>query len=380
MGFNEETHARFKRAFANAFSDKSLRDQAPIVENYVDQLMSKLQESTAKTMDLEHLMECISFDIGSDLSFGESFDSLKTGKVHPWVEVAKGFGKGLALIASINQYPPLERLLRFIIPKKVLQKMQGHAQMSSAMAQKRLATHTSRPDFVTPTKAHVDAKGGITGKEWDINLMILVFAASETVASALTAIFRHLVQHPGVLHRLTSELRATFSCEADVTIASTAQLPYLNAVINESLRIAPPVVIGVPRVVPAGGATVCGRHVPAGTYVAYNQHAANRQSYNFHAPNSFIPERFLSPAKGPSLYAKDNMAGFKPFGVGRHQCIGMKLAWAEMRVVVARVLWQLDIRLAEEGDVWDWGEQATYIFWEKRALSVSVTEREDDGE
>ncbi|WP_152722024.1 cytochrome P450, partial [Moraxella catarrhalis] len=43
-----------------------------------------------------------------------------------------------------------------------------------------------------------------------------------------------------------------------------AQLPYLNAVVNESLRIAPPVVIGVPRVVPAGGATICGRYVPAG--------------------------------------------------------------------------------------------------------------------
>jgi cytochrome P450 len=72
------------------------------------------------------------------------------------------------------------------------------------------------------------------------------------------------------------------------------------------------------------------------------------------------------------------MAGFKPFGVGRHQCIGMKLAWAEMRVVVARVLWQFDIKLAEERDVWDWGEQATYIFWEKRALEVLVREREEE--
>lgn len=94
--------------------------------------------------------------------------------------------------------------------------------------------------------------------------MIFVFASSETIASALTAIFRELVQHPGTLHRLTNELRSTFQSKEDITIASTTHLPYLNAVINEGLRLDPPVVVTPPRVVPAGGDTVCGRYVPAG--------------------------------------------------------------------------------------------------------------------
>lgn len=264
MGFDEASHARYRRAFANAFSDKHLRDQAPIVEGYVDLLIARLQASAIQPVDLEHLIECIAFDIGSDLSFGESFNSLRSGKVHPWVEVAKGFGKGLALIASINRYPPIERLLRYIVPKKVIEKMRSHAQMSSAMAQRRLAIVTDRPDIVTPTKRYVEAKGGIEGKEWDINLMIFVFASSETIASSLTAIFRELVQHPGTLHRLTNELRSNFQREEDLTIASTSHLPYLNAVINEGLRLDPPVVLTPPRVVPTGGDTVCGRYVPAG--------------------------------------------------------------------------------------------------------------------
>ena len=273
MSFDEAHHARYRRAFAGAFSDKSLKEQAPIVEGYVDLLISRLRESVAKTIDLEHMFECAAFDVSSDLSFGESFNSLKSGKVHPWVEIARGFGKGLALVASINRYQPVDRLLRLIIPKKVIQKMQTHAMMSSAMAQKRLAMTTDRPDFVTPTKKYAEVKGGIEGKDWDINLMILVFAGSETIASALTAIFRELVQHPGVLHRLTNELRSTFSTEGDITIASTTTLPYLNAVINEGLRLDIPAVISPPRVVPAGGDTVCGRYVPA------------RVCLNFH-PNS----------------------------------------------------------------------------------------------
>lgn len=67
------------------------------------------------------------------------------------------------------------------------------------------------------------------------------------------------------------------------------------------------------------------------------------------------------------------MSSFKPFSTGRHQCIGMKLAYAEMRIIVARVLWEFDIQLADQKDRFDWGEQATYIFWEKRPLNIVVT-------
>ncbi|KAF1931191.1 benzoate 4-monooxygenase cytochrome P450 [Didymella exigua CBS 183.55] len=358
MGFDEASHARYKRAFVNAFSDKSLRDQAPIVEGYVDLLVSKLRQSTSKIAELEDVFQSLAFDIGSELSFGESFDSTKSGKTHPWVEVAKDFGKGLALIASINQYPPVDQLLRFVIPKKVLAKMKDHAIMSNAMSQKRLAMDTDRPDFVTPTKKHVEAKGGIGPEEWGINLMILVFASSETIATALVGIFRHLVQHSGVLQHLTTELRTTFSSEDEIRIDPTMYLPYLDAVINEGLRLNPPVAIGAPpKVVPKGGDT---------TYVSYNQFAANRQAYNFHLPNTFLPERFLASHNHP----KDDMTSFNPFSVGRHQFIGLKLAYAEMRIIVARMIFAFDLKLADEKDRFDWGEQETYIFWKKRPLNV----------
>lgn len=92
--------------------------------------------------------------------------------------------------------------------------------------------------------------------------------------------------------------------------------------------------------------------------MAFNQFSANRQPHNFRHPNSFIPERFLEPN------AKTNdMASFQPFGIGRHSCIGMKLAYAEMRVTLARLLFAFDIELADKKDRWDWGEQKTHIFW-----------------
>lgn len=62
--------------------------------------------------------------------------------------------------------------------------------------------------------------------------------------------------------------------------------------------------------------------------------------------------------------------------MGRHQCIGLKLANAEMRIAIARIVYAFDLRLEDERDRFDWGEQATYMTWEKRPLKVVVTERE----
>lgn len=101
--------------------------------------------------------------------------------------------------------------------------------------------------------------------------------------------------------------------------------------------------------------------------MAYNQFAANRQDYNFHLPNTFLPERFLKP-----YHPDDDMASFQPFHLGRHQCIGLKLAWAEMRVVIARVLYVFDLRLADEKERCDWGDQKSYITWVKRPLNVVI--------
>jgi cytochrome P450 len=363
MGPDEEAHARMRRAFANSFSEKSLKDQAPVIESYVNAFINKLK--IQKTVDLNQWFNFLTFDISGDLSFGESFDCIKNGKAHPWVEIAQDFGKGLALISSINLYPPFDKLLRYIIPKKIMQRQLDHRQMSAVRAQKRLALDTNRPDFVTPTKKYSDIKSSITDKEWALNMSILVFAGSETTASALSGIMRQLVQNRGTLHRLSGEIREAFSNESQINISSTGNLFYLNAVISEGLRLCPPAVIGVPRVVPDGGDTIGGQYVSGGTYVAFNQFPGNRQARNFRHPNTFLPERFLDQDS-----KTDDFSAFQPFGLGRHSCIGLKLAYAEMRLVLARLLYVFDVRLAHENDRWDWGEQDTYIFWEKKPLRV----------
>ncbi|KAF2475254.1 cytochrome P450 [Lindgomyces ingoldianus] len=371
MGPDEDAHSRIRRAFANSFSEKSLKDQSPIIERHVEGFMNQLKSPTSgrlwkeKGIDLVKWLNFLTFDISGDLSFGESFESVKNGKEHPWVAIAQDFGKGLSLITTANLYPPLNKMLRYILPKKIIQRQIDHRAMSAAKARKRLAMDTDRPDLVTLVKKYNDKKMALSDKEWEINMTMMIFAGSETTASALSAIFRELAQSRGVIYSLTQEIREAFQEESQITIASTRDLPYMNAVINEGLRLDPAVVVGVPRVVPKGGDTICGKWVSEGTYVAFNQFSANRLERNFHYPNSFIPERFLTKSLG-----RDDLSTFQPFGIGRHSCIGMKLAYAEMRLIIARLLYSFDLTLADEKDRWDWGGQATYMFWVKRPLQV----------
>lgn len=102
------------------------------------------------------------------------------------------------------------------------------------------------------------------------------------------------------------------------------------------------------------------------TFVAVNQYPAFHSSLNFTQPDSFVPERFLASSPFPF----DRLDAFEPFLLGRHKCIGQKLAWAVMRLTLAKILFTFDLKAVEE--LGEFGQQRTYIFWEKRPLKVEL--------
>ena len=102
--------------------------------------------------------------------------------------------------------------------------------------------------------------------------------------------------------------------------------------------------------------------------MAVNQYPTYRSSRNFQDPHSFTPERFLSSNQD----GRDDLAAFQPFNIGRHSCVGVKFAYAELRLVLARLFYTFDVSLADGNDRWDWGDQDSHIFWEKRPLRVKL--------
>lgn len=171
-------------------------------------------------------------------------------------------------MASINFFYPLNKILKLAIPKKVLAKMQYHKQLAHEKVLQRLTMdHRARAqDYIGSIMAYNEEKGEvkIPQEEIEANMTLLIFAGSETTSSAMSAITTELLRSPGALKKATGEVRSFFRNEEDITVASTAGLKYLDAVIREGIRMGPPAAIGIPRVVQKGGATIAGQYVPAG--------------------------------------------------------------------------------------------------------------------
>lgn len=90
----------------------------------------------------------------------------------------------------------------------------------------------------------------------------LIVAGSETSATLLSGCIFYLCTAPHVMSRLVAEIRSTFEQDSEMTFRNVEELKYMNAVIEESLRIYPPFVTSLSRLVPRGGAAVNGHFLP----------------------------------------------------------------------------------------------------------------------
>ncbi|KAF1976729.1 benzoate 4-monooxygenase cytochrome-like protein P450 [Bimuria novae-zelandiae CBS 107.79] len=359
---NEETHLRNRRALTGAFTEHAISEHASVLEDLVGLMITRFKEQEASgqgkaVVDLVDWTNFLTFDVSGLLSYGESFSSVDNGRAHPWVEISCSFGKGIALMASINFFSPLNKVLKYAMPKAVMEKMEYHKQIAHEKFLQRFDAEESggkgKQDYVGSIVAYNKDKGEvkIPKEEIEANMTLLIFAGSETTSTALAAILTQLLQTPAALKKLEDEVRGAFESEEDIHIASVSKLPYVDAVIQEGIRMGPPASIALPRVT---------------TFISVNQYPAFRSPMNFTQPDSFVPERFLPGSPFPS----DRLDAFEPFLMGRHKCIGQKLAMTIMRLTLARLIFVFDMEAAET--VPDFGEQNTYIFWEKKPLKVKL--------
>ena len=114
---------------------------------------------------------------------------------------------------------------------------------------KRLSMRTNRPDIMQYIIDNNQGKEGMSRSEIDSNANLLMLAGAETSATALSASTWYLWRHPESLERLVNEIRTAFQREEDISIAGLSDLPYLHAVLRETLRLHPPGPVSVPRYV-----------------------------------------------------------------------------------------------------------------------------------
>ncbi|POV95146.1 hypothetical protein PSTT_16433 [Puccinia striiformis] len=191
----------------------------------------------------------------------------------------------------------------------------------------------------------------LTETELAADSTLLVITGSDTTRTVLLAFFLYILKHPGCMEQLQAELMAA----PDLSPPTLSRLPYLNACLQETMRLQPPSPANLQRMCPPGGAVICGRHIPEGTKVRFSNYAIQRDERYFDDPDSFRPQRWLknaekekmSEGEGPERF---NEKAFFSFLIGPGACVAKSLAWMEMRLVVATLLTSYDVAFAEGFD------------------------------
>ncbi|CAG8880804.1 unnamed protein product [Penicillium salamii] len=207
---------------------------------------------------------------------------------------------------------------------------------------------------------------GLTVDELIANAEILIIGGSETTASLLSGVTYLLLTNPHAHNKLKDEVRSTFESQADINLVSVNKLSYMLACLDEAMRMYPPIANGLPRLCPDVGATIMGEHIPPNTFVSVHHWALYRRDDYFKDPNTFHPERFL----GDDSFADDRREVLQPFHVGPRNCLGRNLAYSEMRLILALIIFNFDITIEDEAR--DWINQRNFIMWEKGPLKVRL--------
>ncbi|KAK2596929.1 hypothetical protein N8I77_012811 [Diaporthe amygdali] len=385
---DDANHARIRRGVSHAFSPRSLAEQEPIVHGYIDMLVRKLSDVAESRLPAEmgRWFHIASFDIIADLTFGESLGGLENNEVHHVVNSVLLFiERGKKLFILNDLLGPLARVLTPVIARDVERGFLDQFNYTRTAVGKRLANDSdmARKDFMQGLLRGRDEKAINSTEEIITNSNTLFVAGSDTTATLMTACTYYLLATPHAHKKAVEEVRAAFESAADINFTNaTTRLPYLLAVLNETFRLYPPVPASLERIVPQTMEPIYidGVFLPPGTRVGVHNSSAGLSASNFAQPEFFAPERWLpSAVQDPSspFYA-DKRDAIQPFSYGPRNCVGKHLAYNEMRLIMARLLWEFDMSLHQSSYEWTqpYSKHKAWAVWRKPPLQVHIKKRE----
>ena len=203
------------------------------------------------------------------------------------------------------------------------------------IAHRRASPDPEKMDILSLLLGVRDEAGeGFSDKEVRDQVMTLMFAGHDTSTSTLTFMMHELARHPDVVARLQEEQDEVLGGEAPDIDRLEREMPYLEMVLDEVLRLYPPAWIGPRRAV--RDFEFGGYQVRRDTYVNYCSWASHRIPEVFPDPEAFIPERFTRERK-----AALPRGAYVPFGGGRRICIGKRFGQTEVKLVATMLLQRL---------------------------------------
>ncbi|KAJ1654447.1 hypothetical protein IWQ61_005631 [Dispira simplex] len=339
-------HRKRKRLLTSVFSWQSLRPvEGYIVDSGVQPLLDKFRSlPEGATVNLYQEFLGLTFDVIGRLAFGESFGVITRGdrSIIDW------FAQSFKYVTVVRLFPFLKGHRIPFIPflRRGYDAEKAIVKMACQAVQKRLkllATVDQRPsqDILQLMIDSVDPETGdkLNPAELASESIVQLLAGTDTTANALTWLFYAMLSHPSCYQRVVDEILDEFPLsygEMPPRVipyeAVKSSLPYFNAVVQEALRVYPPISSGLLRVVPDKGATVGNCYLPPGYLVSIPIYSINHSPLYWDKPDEFIPERWL---EGDMTKMKQNTITFLS---GPRGCLGRNLAYMELYLTAVNLL------------------------------------------
>jgi benzoate 4-monooxygenase len=345
---NRQAHATRRRQLANLFSMSTLIEYEPVIADNVKRCMDLIasENQEGRLSNLYDWWHYLSMDIVCELAFGSTFNMLKEGTKNPYIKDMYG---SLAIEPVRWHFGWLNKFtawapFKFICDAEACSVRAFDKGVRMVQEYKQNPERKRSKDLLQRMLDARDNEGRpLPDNSLNVQATSFLLGGSHTTSSSLTWIVWRILKTPAIRKRLVEELDealAGLPRNAVPTHQKLEKLTYLNYIIKEGLRIDTAVPGSVPRYVPPGGAHINGRVLPAGSIISMQSYTCHRDPTVFSNPDEFLPERWADET--PEM-----RKSYVPFGAdGPRKCIGMWLAYLELRVILASLFYRFDLSFA----------------------------------
>ncbi|OEL36873.1 Cytochrome P450 78A11 [Dichanthelium oligosanthes] len=256
--------------------------------------------------------------------------------------------EGFELLGAFNWSDHLPWLTHFYDPSNVARRCASLVPRVQAFVRGVIDEHRSRRENSAAPSDNADFVDVLLSLDGDEKLgeddMVavlweMIFRGTDTTALLTEWCMAELVRHPAVQARLRAEVDAAVGAGGCPTDSDVARMPYLQAVVKETLRVHPPgPLLSWARLATADVPLSNGMVVPAGTTAMVNMWAITHDAAVWAAPDAFAPERFLPSEGGADVDVRGGDLRLAPFGAGRRVCPGKNLGLTTVGLWVARLV------------------------------------------
>ncbi|KAI0763298.1 cytochrome P450, partial [Trametes elegans] len=348
----ENQHRERKRIWSALFTPSGTADIFPALEKRTWELMHCLERRQAQdannVVDLSLSIAHWSYDFMGDMVFGgfSKLELMRDGDPLEYIMTGKKAMIALDRITdNLNSAGHAPWLLDVLWQIPASRNMRRLIENSRDIMLRRL--NAAQPPSYRDLSSYL-IEAGIPQLDLEREALVAIQAGSDNTSITISLVLFFILAERRYYKQLRSELDKAFSNPlGDLPASDLANLPFLNAVIHETLRFSSPYFL--PRIVPEGGALIDGKFIPESTVVALAAYSQQVSPDNFYPePLAFRPERWVD--EGSARWPRTNKAVIASFSFGPHACVARNFAFQEMRYVISRLVLAYDICLPKGFD------------------------------